>query len=92
MATRTASVAEARSNFSKLAESVNKTGIPVVVFRHSKPWVKISPIAEEELDDNYIEAMDALIAEGLAAYEEGRFIAGTVAARREVEKRASARA
>ena len=91
MATRTASVAEARSNFSKLAESVNKTGVPVVVFRHSKPWVKISPIAEEDLDDSYVEAMDALIAEGLTAYEEGRYITGTAKARKEVEKRAAAR-
>ncbi|MBQ9022157.1 MAG: type II toxin-antitoxin system Phd/YefM family antitoxin [Eggerthellaceae bacterium] len=92
MASRTASVAEARNNFSKLAESVNETGIPVVVFRHSKPWVKIMPVFEDDYDDEYIEAMDAIIADGLKAYEEGRYVVGTNAARKAVEKRLSTHA
>lgn len=92
MVARTASVADARNNFSKLAESVHDTGLPVVVFRHSKPWVKISPIVEEDFSEEYVEAMDAIISEGLAAYEEGRFVVGTAAARKEIQKRLAAHA
>ncbi len=43
MASLTATVSETRSNFSKIAESVCKTGKPVTVIRNSKPWVVISP-------------------------------------------------
>ena len=92
MTSRTASVAEARNNFSKLAESVNETGVPVVVFRHSKPWVKISPVFEEDYDDEYVEAMDAIIAEGLMDYEAGRYVVGTMAARKAVAERIASHA
>ena len=44
MATMTATAAEARSNFSKIANTVSKMGKPVTVFKNSKPWVEISPI------------------------------------------------
>lgn len=40
----TATVAETRANFSKIATTVNETGRPVTVFKNSKPWVVIAPI------------------------------------------------
>ena len=40
----TATVAETRANFSKIATTVNKTGRPVTVFKNSKPWVVIVPV------------------------------------------------
>ena len=42
MTALTATVAEARNNFSRIADQVNRSGREVIVFRHSKPWVKIS--------------------------------------------------
>lgn len=95
MTTKTASVAEARNNFSKLAENVSLTGDPIVVFRHSKPWVQIAPLnnlAEGFEDAEFIEAMDDIIAQGLAAYEKGNYIVGVDAARAEVEKRMTSHA
>ena len=47
MTALTATVAEACNNFSRIAEQVNRSGREVNVFRHSKPWVKISPRDEE---------------------------------------------
>ena len=44
MAELTATVAETRANFSKIASTVNATGKPVTVFRNSKPWVVIAPV------------------------------------------------
>lgn len=43
----TATVAETRANFSKIASTVNKTGSPVTVFKNSKPWVMITPVSKE---------------------------------------------
>ena len=40
----TATVAETRANFSKIAHTVNETGRPVTVFRNSKPWVLVAPV------------------------------------------------
>ncbi len=40
----TATVAETRANFSKIATAVNATGRPVTVFKNSKPWVVIAPV------------------------------------------------
>ena len=40
----TATVAETRNNFSKIADSVAKSGHSVTVFKNSKPWVKIAPL------------------------------------------------
>ena len=39
----TATVAETRANFSKIAHEVTATNRPVTVLRNSKPWVVISP-------------------------------------------------
>lgn len=41
----TATVAETRAHFSRIAAEVNATGKPVTVFRNSKPWVVIAPIS-----------------------------------------------
>lgn len=43
----TATVAETRANFSKIADSVSKSGQSVTVFKNSKPWVKIAPLEDE---------------------------------------------
>jgi len=40
----TATVAETRANFSKIASAVSRTGRPVTVLRNSKPWVVITPV------------------------------------------------
>lgn len=40
----TATVAETRANFSRIASTVSHTKRPVTVFRNSKPWVVIAPI------------------------------------------------
>lgn len=40
----TTTVGEARNNFSKIASVVDTTKRPVVVFRNSRPWVKIAPL------------------------------------------------
>ena len=40
----TATVAETRANFSKIANTVNQTGRPVTVFKNSKPWVLVAPV------------------------------------------------
>lgn len=40
----TATVAETRANFSKIASTVSETGKPVTVFKNSKPWVLVAPI------------------------------------------------
>jgi antitoxin (DNA-binding transcriptional repressor) of toxin-antitoxin stability system len=36
-------VRQAKSQFSALAEEVNRLGEPLTVMRHNKPWVVISP-------------------------------------------------
>ena len=46
MAELTATVAEARANFSRIAAAVSETGKPVTVFRNSRPWVTIAPLSE----------------------------------------------
>lgn len=45
MAELTATVAETRANFSKIATMVAETGQPVTVFKNSKPWVAIAPLS-----------------------------------------------
>ena len=90
MATLTATVAEARNNFSRIAEKVNQTGCEVVIFRHSKPWVKISPASMDTAEAEFIDIMDSLIEQGLANYEAGDYVVGSAAARAEVERRVSA--
>ena len=43
MAELTATVAEARAHFSKIAATVCATGAPVTVIKNSRPWVTIAP-------------------------------------------------
>lgn len=45
----TATVAETRANFSKIAGTVYATGKPVTVFRNSKPWVAIVPLSQDHI-------------------------------------------
>ena len=91
MTALTATVAEARNNFSRIAEQVHQSGREVIVFRHSKPWVKISPIGSEETEAEFEDVMDAVIARGLADYEAGNYTVGADAARAEVERHVRAR-
>lgn len=46
----TIGMADAKTNFSRITANVNKTGIPVTVFKNNKPWVEIRPLAS---DDNF---------------------------------------
>ncbi len=46
MAELTATAAEARANFAKIAAMVNKSGKPVTVLKNSRPWVTISPVTD----------------------------------------------
>ena len=46
MAALTATAAEARLNFSKIAAQVSQSGSPVTVFKNSRPWVTINPVGE----------------------------------------------
>lgn len=91
MTALTATVAEARNNFSRIADQVNKSGREVVVFRHSKPWVKISPVGAGPDEAEFEDVMEAVIKRGLADYESGNYVVGIDAARAEVERRMSAR-
>ena len=91
MTALTATVAEARNNFSRIADQVNRSGREVIVFRHSKPWVKISPVNAGESEAEFEDVMDAVIARGLADYEAGNYVVGADAARAEVERRVRAR-
>lgn len=43
----TIGMADAKTNFSKITADVNRTGIPVVVFKNNKPWVEIRPLSSE---------------------------------------------
>ena len=91
MTALTATVAEARNNFSRIADQVNKSGREVVVFRHSKPWVKISPVTAGSGEAEFEDVMEAVIERGLADYEAGNYVVGIEAARAEVERRVNAR-
>ena len=43
-ATITIGMSEAKTNFSKITADVNRTGIPVTVFKNNRPWVEIRPL------------------------------------------------
>lgn len=43
MAAITMGLAEAKNNFSKVTNEVNRTGKPVTVLKNNKPWVIIQP-------------------------------------------------
>lgn len=47
-ATPTIGMADAKTNFSRITANINKTGIPVTVFKNNKPWVEIRPLAERD--------------------------------------------
>jgi len=51
MAAYTVGLAEAKNNFSKITQIVNKTGKPVTVLKNNKPWVIIAPAAAAEGED-----------------------------------------
>lgn len=46
--TLTVGMAEAKTNFSRITADVNRTGIPVTVFKNNKPWVEIRPLSERD--------------------------------------------
>jgi len=45
---QTVTASEARANFSKIGEEIVRTGKPVTVFKNSKPWLAIVPLAAPE--------------------------------------------
>lgn len=46
--TLTIGMADAKTHFSRITADVNRTGIPVTVFKNNKPWVEIRPLAEQD--------------------------------------------
>ena len=60
MASYTIGLAEAKKNFSKLTNEVNKTGKPVTVLKNNKPWVIICPasMADQMRDDIAIDILE----------------------------------
>ena len=82
MATLTATAAEARSNFSRIATTVSETGQRVTVFKNSKPWVVIAPAAND--DGDYIDLVRAGIIEGREQIAQGHGIEGTDSLRQAV--------
>lgn len=79
MAALTATAAEARTSFSRIASAVCESGQQVTVFRNSKPWVVIAP-AECESAEN-IELVRSGILDGRQAIADGEGIEGTQALR-----------
>lgn len=59
--TYTVGMAEAKTNFSKITADINRTGVPVTVFKNNKPWVEIRPLTEPD-DFAYLpkETMEAI--------------------------------
>ncbi len=47
MSPRTVTMSEAKTHFSRITAAVNASGEPVMVFRNSKPWVEIRPLASD---------------------------------------------
>lgn len=73
----TVSVAEARNNFSKIGSEVVRSGKSVTVFRHSKPWLIISPAegAEASADSSaYERELNALLERGNKDLEDGAYV------------------
>lgn len=46
--TATVGMADAKTNFSRITADVNRTGIPVTVFKNNRPWVEIRPLAKQD--------------------------------------------
>ncbi len=82
MATLTATAAEARTNFSRIASTVSETGQRVTAFKNSKPWVVIAPAAGD--DDDYIDLVRAGILEGRSQIAQGQGIEGADSLRQAV--------
>jgi prevent-host-death family protein len=40
----TVSAADARAQFARIASEVHYSGVPVTVFKNSRPWVVIQPV------------------------------------------------
>lgn len=57
----TATAAEARADFSKIASTVYETGRPITVFKNSKPWVTIISPVIEEYNEDYFDEIDRKI-------------------------------
>ena len=79
MTALTATAAEARTNFSRIASAVSATGERVTVFKNSKPWVVIAP--SDEADADYLELVRSGILEGREQIAAGLGIEGTDALR-----------
>ena len=75
MTVLTATAAEARTNFSRIASAVSETGERVTVFKNSKPWVVIAPAGE--VDADYVELVRSGILEGREQIASGLGIEGT---------------
>lgn len=82
MTVLTATAAEARTNFSRIASAVSETGERVTVFKNSKPWVVIEPAGE--VDADYVELVRSGILEGREQIASGLGIEGTDALRKTV--------
>ena len=59
----TIGMADAKTNFSRITANVNKTGIPVTVFKNNKPWVEIRPLANDDKFSAFPEDTKQAIAE-----------------------------
>ena len=74
----TVSVAEARNNFSKIGSEVVRSGKSVTVFRHSKPWLVISPAEGAEASDSdgsaYERELNALLERGNKELADGAYV------------------
>lgn len=82
MTVLTATAAEARTSFSRIASAVSETGERVTVFKNSKPWVVIAPAGE--VDADYVELVRSGILEGREQIVSGLGIEGTDALRKTV--------
>ena len=60
-AVATIGMSDAKANFSRITAEVNRTGVPVTVFKNNRPWVEIRPLASEpgspSLPEETMEAM-----------------------------------
>jgi prevent-host-death family protein len=47
MTPQTIGFSEVKARLSEITEEVNRTGRPVLVYKHNRPWVNITPAAQE---------------------------------------------
>jgi prevent-host-death family protein len=55
--TATVTTADARAQFSRIANEVHNTGVPVTVFKNSRPWVVIQPVQPHTPTADTLQAM-----------------------------------